>query len=165
MFLLYGAAMAVRKRNPSISDVVDVISMKGIKFEELHLHLGGDPNSDEILARLTAMEKQMTDIQAALDAQTEAINANTAAMNEAITKVNEDVAHLQDLLNQQQALVDEALANDAQDAATIADLKAQNEALQTDVNATVERINANTALIAESTATLSSIDPVTGQPS
>lgn len=127
------------------SSLMEMIKVRltGVDPKVVHIHI--HQSNTEVLERLTIMEIIMSDVQAALDAQTEAINANTAATNELIGRVDEDVAHLQDLLAQ-------ALATDAADQATIDQLRA-------DAAATVGRITDATTAITASTGALAAVDP------
>lgn len=106
------------------------IHWEGATPNAIHIHIGQDNTA--VLDRLTTMETTMSDINAA-------VSANTAALEGVKQRVTEDVSHLQDLLAQ-------ALQTDITNAAEV-------QRLTNEAAAAVQRIN-------EATASMSAIDPV-----
>lgn len=92
----------------------------------------------------------MSEISAAVEAQTAEIQAMGF-------RIDEDVAFLQSQLAAKDTLLQEALATDVADAAAIAALTASNDALNA---ASADAV----ARIAQNTTALIAIDPVPGNP-
>jgi TolA-binding protein len=116
----------------------------------VHVHIDSTGVGEEILAQLTEMKAQMTDLNTAMDAL-------SAQQVEMAARIDEDVAHQADIIAQLSALLDTAMANDAADAAAIADITAQRDALLAEAGVVTARIN-------ETTAALAAIDPLTDFP-
>lgn len=106
------------------------IHWDGATPNAIHIHIGQDNTA--VLDRLTTMETTMSDLNAALD-------ANTTALEGVKARVAEDVQHLQDLLQQ-------ALQTDVTNAAEV-------QRLTNEAAAAVQRIT-------EANASMGSINPL-----